>query len=165
MKKLIAIAILSCTLSASMAQANKSVFFEVGGNGLGFSANFDSRFTKSEKGFGFRAGVGFIPPIDAIIFATPFILTVPLAINHLAGNGANYFESGIGVTYVHSSKGVAFFDDELDDAAISTIAIVPSIAYRHAKTGKAAQWRAVISPLLVDGTVAFWAGISIGYKF
>ena len=164
MKKLIAIAILSCTLSAAKAQANKSVFFEIGGNGLGFSANFDSRFTKSEKGFGFRAGVGFIPPVNAIVVATPSMLTVPLGVNHLAGNAPNYFESGIGITYVHISGDINFLGDH-EDATGSVIAFVPSIAYRHARTGKAAQWRAVISPLLVNGTVAFWAGISIGYKF
>lgn len=164
MKKVIAIAILSCTLTASNAQANKSVFFEIGGNGLGFSANFDSRFTKSEKGFGFRAGVGFIPPIDAIIVATPSMLTVPLGVNHLAGKGPNYFESGIGITYVHISGDIDFWG-VTEDTKGSVVAFVPSIAYRHARTGKAGQWRAVLSPVFVNGTVAFWAGISIGYKF
>ena len=164
MKKLIAIAILSSTLSTAMAQANKSVFFEIGGNGLGFSANFDSRFTKSEKGFGFRAGVGIIPPINAILVETPSMLTVPLVINHLAGNGPNYFESGIGITYVHISGDIDFWGVS-EETKKSVFAFVPSIAYRHARTGKAAQWRAVLSPILVNGTVAFWAGISIGYKF
>jgi hypothetical protein len=165
MKKVIAIALLSCTLNAAMAQANKSVFFEIGGNGLGFSANFDSRFTKSETGFGFRAGVGFIPPVNAILVATPSMLTVPLGVNHLAGKGPNYFESGIGITYVHTSGGIIFLDDNEDNADINAIVFVPSIGYRHAKAGKAFQWRAIISPVIGKGGAEFWAGISLGYKF
>jgi len=170
MKKLIAIAILSCTISAAMAQANKSVFFEIGGNGLGFSANFDSRFTKSEKGFGFRAGVGFLPPThsetDIIYPSTPFMLTVPLAINHLAGKAPNYFESGIGITYVYTSGNVSSeFWGYSEDATGSSLAFVPSVGYRHAKTGKAFQWRAVISPVIGQGGATFWMGLSLGYKF
>ena len=162
--------IVSIAICSLHAQANKSVFLEVGGNGLGFSANFDSRFTKSEKGFGFRAGVGFMPPThsetDIIYPSTPFMLTVPLAINHLAGKAPNYFESGIGITYVYTSGNVSSeFWGYSEDATGSSLAFVPSVGYRHAKTGKAFQWRTVISPVFGPGGAMFWMGLSLGYKF
>lgn len=37
-----------------------SFYAELGGPGILFSANFDSRFTKSSLGFGGRVGIGFI---------------------------------------------------------------------------------------------------------
>jgi len=167
MKKLfLTTVIVLIAISSLHAQANKSVFFELGGNGLAFSANFDSRFKKSEKGFGFRAGLGFIPAVDAILFATPFMVTVPLGINHLAGKAPNYFESGIGITYVYITDNFtsAFWGDT-EGTPGSTMVFVPSVGYRYAKTGKAIQWRIFISPLFGPGGSKFWAGLSLGYKF
>lgn len=154
-----------------LGQDNKSVFFELGGNGLGFSANFDSRFSKAEKGFGFRAGIGFIPALnqgdaDILFPSTPALLTIPFAINHLAGNAPNYFESALGLTYVHVSGTVSSdFWGYSEDVTGSAVAFVPSIGYRFARSGKGFQGRIFISPIIGSGGAAFWGGLSAGYKF
>ncbi len=176
MKKIIVkivstIAIVLISINTVLAQGNKSVFLELGGNGIGFSLNFDSRFTKSEKGFGFRAGIGFFPAInegdaDIIAPSTPSLLSIPIGINHLAGNAPHYFESGLGITYVHvSGKVSSDFWGYSEDVTGSAIAFVPSIGYRYAKPGKAFQGRIFISPVIGSGGASFWAGLSVGYKF
>jgi len=152
------------------AQRNKSVFLELGGNGLGFSLNFDSRFKKSENGFGFRAGIGLVPAVnsnaDILYPSTPSILTIPFAINHLAGNAPHYFESGLGITYGHVSGSISSeFWGYNEDVTGSAVVFMPSVGYRFAKTGKAFQGRIIISPLIGSGGASFWAGLSVGYKF
>lgn len=161
---------IACILFATTyAQGNKSVFLEFGGNGLGLSANFDSRFKKSEKGFGYRVGIGCIPgtnsSADIIYPSTPFFLTIPVGINYLVGKAPHYFESGLGLTYMYTSGTMTsdFWGYE-EDVSGSYAAFVPSIAYRHAKAGKAFQYRIIISPVISNGAV-FWGGLSVGYQF
>lgn len=169
MKQLILSTIACALLLTTHAQGNKSVFLEFGGNGLGFSANFDSRFKNSEKGFGYRVGIGFIPPTksaaDIIYPSTPSFLTIPVGVNHLAGKAPHYFESGLGVTYMYTSGTMTseFWGYE-EDVSGSYFAFVPSIGYRHARTGKAFQYRILISPVISEGAM-FWAGLSVGYQF
>ena len=172
MKKIISIAAMLLLLGSSIfSQGNKSVFFELGGNGLGFSINYDARFSKSENGFGFRAGIGYFPAVntgDADIFvpSTPSMLTIPVGINHLAGKAPHYFESGLGITYVNISGSFSSdFWGYSEDASGSAVGFIPSIGYRYAKAGKGFQGRAVISPIIGSGGFAFWLGLSAGIKF
>jgi hypothetical protein len=169
MKKTFLGAVIILSFNSVFAQATKSAFFELGGNGLGFSVNFDSRFTKSEKGFGWRAGIGWIPPTsqaDIVIPSTPSILTIPIGVNHLAGKAPNYFESGLGVTYAYVNGNISSdFWEYNEKVKGGTVLFIPSIGYRHAKTGKAFQWRIVVSPIISSPEISFWAGLSLGYKF
>lgn len=135
-------------------RAAQSVFVEVGGNGVGFSANYDSRFNKSEKGLGFRVGIGIYPTI-------PSILTIPVGINHLAGKAPHYFESGVGVTYV-SLLSFSFFGSNVK---ANGIAFIPSIGYRYQPSGKGFTGRVFISPLIASGGAQFFGGLSGGFKF
>lgn len=163
MKQFILVTILCELIATTYAQGNKSVFLELGGNGGIISANFDSRFKKSEKGLGYRVGIGLIPGINDAIIGTPTFVTVPVGINYLVGKAPNYFESGLGFTYLHTSGSGSFLGME-DDMSGSYTAFVPSIGYRHAKAGKGIQYRLFISPVISAGT-AFWAGISVGHHF
>jgi hypothetical protein len=172
MKKILLSAIACLSFVTTIhAQANKSVFLELGGNGGFLSVNFDSRFSKTEKGLGYRAGVGFIPALntgnaDFFFPSTPSILTVPFGINHLAGKAPNYFESGFGITYAYTSGDISsdFWGYSVDVSG-SIWNFVPSIGYRYANTGKGFQFRACISPIINKGDAMFWAGVSAGYKF
>jgi hypothetical protein len=144
----------------------KSFYGELGGNGIGISANYDSRFTKSEKGIGYHIGIGFVPGFDIFFFKTSSFLTIPFGINHLAGRAPNYFESGLGATFlsgkVGSFFGGIFGDDETD---INTFVFIPSIGYRFAPAGKNMTARVFISPAFGNGGGSFFGGISLGYKF
>ena len=132
----------------------QAIYVELGGNGLFLSANYDFRFTKSQKGFGMRLGVGF--------FGGTII--VPVGINHLAGKAPNYFESGIGITYLkYTGNDNLFFK-----SGSSGVALLPSIGYRYQPEHKGFFGRIAISPLIdleKGGRWFPWAGIGLGYKF
>lgn len=153
------------------AQSNKSVFFELGGNGLGLSLNFESRLAKSEKGFGLRGGIGLIPAINAgdadiLIPSSPAVLTIPISINHLAGKAPSYLETGLGVTYAYTNGTFSSdFWGYSEKVQQGIFLLIPSVGYRYAKTGKGFMGRIVISPIIGSGGVTFWAGLSAGYKF
>ena len=152
------------------AQGNKSVFFELGGNGLFLSANFDSRFTKKENGFGFRAGIGFVPAFngDGLIFPqTPAFLTIPIGVNHLLGRGPHYLESGLGFTYIYTSGTITYdFWGYSEDVSGSAIGFIPSIGYRYAQIGPGRfQGRIFVCPAIGSGGVVLFGGLSAGFKF
>ena len=136
----------------------RSVFLEFFGNGCGLSANFDSRFSKKENGFGYRVGIGFssgFGEVDADVISFPVEFAIPIGINHLAGKGPHYFESGLGLTFISGRQ----------TGSGSQLFFIPSIGYRYAKIGKGFQGRFVTTPLIGSGGVTFYLGASIGFKF
>lgn len=144
------------TKDTDSAKAAKSVFLEIGANGVTFSANFDTRFSKKQGGLGMRLGLGFFGGSGA------GVLTVPVGLNYLVGKAPNFFEAGLGYTY-------ATFTSSSDDDFFSGDGglIFPSIGYRYQAVGKGIVARIVISPAIdVAGNGwLFFGGVSIGYKF
>ena len=133
----------------------QSVFIEIGGNGLLFSANYDVRFGPRQNGLGGRLGVGFFGGSGG------GILTVPAGINYLAGKAPNFLEVGLGYTY-------ATFTGSDDFFAGSGNILVPSIGYRYQQKSKGLMARVVFSPLIgldEGGGWGFFGGIGVGYKF
>ena len=137
----------------------KSVYAEIGGNGLLISANYDFRFAKKQDGFGARAGVGFIPDLGF----TPGAVTFPLGVNYLSGKGASYFEAGLGVTFITFSTGGDFLGNQVKGETIAFF--VPGIGYRYQPIRNGFTARIFVSPFIGSGEVQFWAGLSLGYKF
>jgi hypothetical protein len=136
----------------------RSLFLEFGGNGCGLSANFDSRFGKKENGFGYRVGIGFAPGFGKVaddVVSLPVDFTIPIGINHLAGKGPHYFESGLGLTFISGSE----------VGSGNQLFFIPSIGYRYAKIGKGFQGRIVTTPLIGSGGIEFYLGASVGFKF
>lgn len=160
----------SLLMQPVMSQGNKSVFLEFGGNGLGFSANYDARVSKNEKGLGFRVGVGFFPGVsirgndDPTFFSWPTIFSIPVGLNYLAGKAPNYFEAGLGATYLYGRGRFTFFFLPVD-GTLSTLIFIPSAGYRFAKVGKSFQARVFISPYIYSGGVSVYGGSSVGIKF
>jgi len=125
----------------------QSVYGEIGANGIVFSANYDVRFGNSQKGLGLRIGIGGLATY----------LTVPIAINHLSGKAPNYFEGGLGITYVTDAEATS------DHGT----AFVFSAGYRYQPLKNGFTARVVVSPLVAtDGEgFFFYGGVSFGYKF
>lgn len=140
--------------------AAKDVFLELGGNGGFLSLNYDTRFSKSGKGLGARIGVGFIPPIDAFFVVTPTIITIPLGLNYLAGNGPHHLEIGAGITLA-TAKSDLFGDEENAFGA----AFVPSLGYRYQPRHRGFTARVFASPFIGQGGATFFAGVSGGIRF
>lgn len=139
--------------SAIPSKTSKAVYGELGGSGLAFSANFDSRF-KGYKGLGFRIGIGGAGGTGG------GILTVPVGLNVLAGKaGPHYFEGGATVTLVTDA-----FD--FGDESSSGWFALPHIGYRYSKPTSSFNGRIYVGPFITSGFVFFpFGGISAGYTF
>src|SRR5687768_14198583 len=81
-------------------------YAELGGPGILFSANIDSRFKQSSLGLGGRAGIGFVtaddgdydPQTGNYTYRNRSIITVPVQLNYIFGKptSVHTFEVGAG---------------------------------------------------------------------
>jgi hypothetical protein len=145
-------------------KAAKSIFVELGGPGLA-SLNYDMRLQNKEDGLGFRVGIGGFSVKEQ--FGTDAqrtgLLTVPVALNYLLGKDKrNYFEMGVGFTYVSlTTKGQAFEKDQF-----STSFGHLHFGYRLQPQNGGFTFRAGITPVFnSNGFVPYYASLSFGYKF
>lgn len=155
MKKIILT--LSFALIGFVAVQAQSMYFELGGPGLA-SINFDTRFAKSDDGFGGRVGVGgFSVGTSGDRVGVVFI---PIGVNYLLGrDGKNYFELGGGLTPVIASNSSS------DGDFTSTFGHV-SFGYRMQPADGGFTFRAFISPVFGKGYfIPYYGGLSFGYKF
>ena len=131
-----------------------SIFTELGGNSGLLSLNYDKRFSESNSGLGWRAGVGIGAVPSHILFgATP---TFPVGINYLLGKGSHHLEAGAGVT---------FATEEFSPGGerVSSVFFVPSLGYRYQRP-KGFTFRLFASPFIA-GKTEFSAGLSLGASF
>lgn len=137
--------------SASASQ----IYFEAGGSGLIYSLNFDSRFSKTENGLGFRLGIGGAGGDGTGYFA------IPAQINYLLGENGKYLELGGGLTYVNVQDDF-FFNDQTESAAYANVVI----GFRSQPFGrKGLTWRVAFTPFIGGGAFLPYAGASIGFRF
>ncbi|HEY0040925.1 MAG TPA: hypothetical protein VGB71_09695 [Flavisolibacter sp.] len=73
----------------------KALYAELGGPGGFVSLNYDTRFTKSGKGLGLRAGAGLLFDPYGVGFS------IPVALNYLAGKRAHLLELAAGASFFH----------------------------------------------------------------
>lgn len=155
-KSLLALFIFSLVSYGSNAQsAAKAVYAELGGPGIA-SINYDMRFSKTEGGFGFRAGVGGFR-IDQV-----GLVFIPLGLNYITSKDSkHYFEAGAGVTIVNASGD--FVDAE---GTFNTTFGHLNIGYRLQPKEGGLFFRAAINPVFGKGFfIPYYAGIAFGYKF
>jgi hypothetical protein len=157
----------------------KAVYMEAGGIGLPYSISFDTRFKKgANTGMGGRLGFGGFA-IDG-----EKMLTVPLQLNWLFGKERNYFELGVGATFVHY-EGYGYYEDYtcgpngcfpsgeyytgdfvLPISSVNSVMGTFNFGYRRMPVGSGFTWKAAITPLFNNN--GFWplfGGIAVGYKF
>ncbi|MCC7400636.1 MAG: hypothetical protein IT214_04035 [Chitinophagaceae bacterium] len=158
MKKLCLILLGVASITSLKAQSDntqgtvtsKSVYIELLGSGLAFSANFDSRFN-GRKGLGYRIGMGFVP------LSRRTTLTFPLGVNAILGHGPSYFDAEATATILTSSSG------KFNGKEVSRVFIYPHIGYRYTKPTKSFIGRVYVGPLIFSSKVLPFAGLSLGY--
>ncbi|MVN89831.1 hypothetical protein GO816_01700 [Mucilaginibacter sp. HME9299] len=137
----------------------QSVYAELAGPGLLFSANYDTRFSKARNGWGARAGAGYLSADNNSI------LTLPVQINYLLGKQGKYFEVGLGATFV-STKGSNNDDNffVFDDA--STTIGTMTFGYRYQPIDGGFNFRASLNPIFNKSNfIPYYFGLSFGYTF
>ncbi|MFT3979837.1 MAG: hypothetical protein QM687_05160 [Ferruginibacter sp.] len=157
--------------SSTVPVPNKSFIAELGGPGVLFSANFDTRFTKSPLGFGGRIGIGFVTADQSIYdpnsgyydYKQRSVLTVPLQLNYLFGkpNSVNAFEVGLGATYIGKKLDIFDYYEENATQVLGTA----SFMYRRMPKDGGFSWRIGFTPLFANGLIQPFGAVSVGYNF
>lgn len=148
---------------------NKSFYAELGGPGILFSANYDSRFNKTPFGFGGRIGLGFVSADETDYsngnynYRRTTALTLPVQLNYIFGktNSVNAFEVGAGFTYVSKQLDIFNYYEKKGTNLYGTAAFM----YRRVPMNGGFSWRIGFTPLIGNGNVQASAAVSIGYNF
>lgn len=129
----------------------QNIFVELGGQGLVFTANYDTRFSDKRNGIGGRIGIGAIGGDDANV------MTIPVSLNYLLGEGKNFFEIGLGATYANAS---------IFDSNGSSVFGTMSFMYRLQPIKSGFSFRGGFTPFFNSEVfIPYFAGISLGYTF
>ncbi len=142
-------------------KAAKAAYAEIGGPGIA-SANFDTRFQKTEDGLGGRIGIGGFSLGSSADGGKISIITIPVGVNYLIGkDNKNYFELGAGFTYVGAKSSDSFNSDNFS-SSFGNI----TLGYRLAPESGGFFFKAEITPVFGKGFfIPYYGGIGFGYKF
>ena len=147
-----------------------SFYVELGGPGILFSANVDSRFQKSNLGLGFRAGLGFVTADEEFTDASGYtyyeprsVVTVPVQLNYVFGKptSPHTFEVGAGLTYAGKELDILNFYDEKKTQLYGSA----SFMYRRQPLGGGFTWRIGFTPLIAHGYIQPSGAVGVGYNF
>lgn len=128
-----------------------SIFLEILGNGLIFSANYDVRILDV---FGARAGIGYIASADG----DTRIFSMPFTGNFLMGKNGNYIEIGGGITFITGR--VDFLSNTEFFSKVGTLTFM----YRRQPVNGGFMWKIGFSPLFIkDNFTILWGGVSLGH--
>ncbi|WP_316747450.1 hypothetical protein [Pedobacter gandavensis] len=134
----------------------QNIFIELGGQGLTFTANYDSRFFKKRDGLGGRAGIGYFS-VDG-----DKVTTVPLSLNYLLGKNGKYFELGLGATFISTGGDAEVLFNKNESNVIGTM----SFFYRVQPEDSGFAFRIGLSPVFSrDFFLPYYGGLSLGYTF
>jgi hypothetical protein len=152
---------LSLVLAAgAAAQARNVAYLELGGSGIIPTFNYERQL--SERLFG-RVGFSFVTS-EQSDGEDDLTFVFPVAVNYLTHPAGNHhFEAGAGLTWITGDEQDLWEDD--DDEQISNLVGTANFGYRYQKPGRGFVFRAGMVPILHDGELAPWAGLSLGYRW
>lgn len=144
-------------LPSGVEKRAHNVFVELGGQGLQYSINYDTRFSDRRKGFGGRLGLGYIS------LKGRKAATIPVSLNYLLGKGRHFADFGLGATMLISngSKPDMFYSSPTKSIVYTT-----NVSYRFQPIQKGISMRAGVGPVFnYDFNLVYYFGISLGYTF
>jgi len=110
--------------SRDTLNTQKSLYFELLGNGLLWSANFEQKVSPK---LALRLGFGIFSISYDEILGNSNLVTFPLMVNYISGKGKNHFEAGTGLCGVNiKTEGTNEFNMDLTFV----------IGYRYQRSGK-----------------------------
>ncbi len=148
------------TIAFGQNPRKNNIYFELGGNGLFLSMNYERPIIEKANIYG-HLGVGMYG-------IKPTYLTIPFGINYLLKMKGpdNFFEFGIGATYTKAIvKLYAIVEtEENTPTKVCYLNFVPSISYRW-HTEKNFMYKISITPIFNQFDGLPFAGFSIGKLF
>ena len=157
---------------------SQSIYAELGGAGLAYSFNYDFRFDKSDiNSWGMRIGAGGWSRSDSRSdnLWSEGLLTLPVQVNKLFGNGRHFFELGGGTTFIYYRDRYSWSGNEsiirnfsfiLDSGNTPAFMGTLNMGYRKIPENGGFTFRANLTPLF--NHTGFWplfGGVSFGYAF
>lgn len=139
----------------------KAVFMEMGGNGYGFSINYDLRVKKVQNnGLGLRTGIGIGKNYDAIsIEDSHQFIAIPLNINYIIGKRRSGLETGLGIT-----PNIAL--DKMESNSTLKLGAFLNINYRYQPLKEGFVFRMGNTPYYSKRKFEiYYPTISLGYGF
>jgi hypothetical protein len=155
----------STSLMAQKDFRKNDMYFELLGNGIGASVNYE-RQLQDKPGLGVRIGIGYFSGDEQ------FRVSIPLGVNYLfqLGNNKSFLDAGLSGTW----SGAAGLKTVKQETTAGGVRIrdyneriwsaVPSIGYRRHTKGNF-MWRTSFTPILNKYRTMPWFGISIGKRF
>jgi hypothetical protein len=148
------------SLTAVAQQARNAAYFELGGNAIAPSVNYERQFT--ERWYG-RVGLTVVSSSESggdsdTTYGIPVMVGT---FTRPAGN--HHFETAAGLLFI-TGDSQDFFDDE-DDEEINNVAGTITLGYRYQKPGRGFVFRAGFTPIFDTSGILPWAGVSFGYAW
>ena len=167
-KRMLTAASLTLILSSGFAQSN-TIYFELLGNGLLYSLNYDRMVTDN---ISVRAGYGGLtvsqmradPTGFGIITEDVKITMIPVLANYLRGEGNHKLEMGAGVVLV--SVDWTGTMEELGSFSLGADGAIPTgnFGYRYQKSEGGFFFKASLCPFFAETMVTSF-GLGLGYSF
>lgn len=111
---------------SEQASKKNQLYFELGGNGIIYSLNYERLLTENLT---LRAGFGITP---GIIFVEGTFVHIPVTVSYLIGGARSKFETGLGAVYFSGSDIKVF---GLKSGELSEVALTGIIGYRYTSQG------------------------------
>lgn len=152
--------VISLLIATSVSAQRNVAYFELGGNGIIPSFNYERQL--SERLYG-RVGFSFVVGEEAD-GDTDQTYIFPLMVNYLTHPAGNHhFEAGAGATWITGDSQDLYDND--DDEELSNLVGTLTIGYRYQKPARGFVFRAGFTPVFDTGGVLPWGGVSFGYRW
>jgi len=160
-----------------------SIYFELGGNALLYSINYDRTFRLNDNlKLAPRVGFMYLPPDRSSDFKIfPQMTNIPLELNLLLGKStgsSTFAEVGFGLNYISYSDGYTSRENDArpEEHIVKGVVTTARLGFRHQKPAGGIMYRlGMLVPLSRDrrsmvytGDDIFptlWGGFSLGYAF
>jgi hypothetical protein len=154
-------------------KVSKQFYTELGGPGIMFSANMDTRLSnKSHLGWGLRVGIGFTIKDDDYYDSNGnysssirTIPTLPVGFNYLFGKegSAHTFEVGAGTTFLFQKVEMLNYDSHRKEGYFMGFF---TFMYRRQPLTDGFTWRIGMTPLInTAGDIVPFGAAGIGFAF
>ncbi len=145
----------------------QTLFVDLGGPGITYSGNYDTRFYNQTDGLGGRIGLGY--NFGGNVHTT----TIPIGINYLAGDykRGRYFEAGFNETIVlaNFTKDYDNYDTGIfttDNSGHQTILMTSfTFGYRSQPVAGGFSFRTGVMPYLIQNKSNLSVYLSFGFNF
>jgi hypothetical protein len=145
--------------------APNAIYFELGGNGIIYTFNYDRRFQDKLTG---RIGLMYVGGSVSTSegeSGEADILLIPVMVNGLLGGGNHRFELGLGPVFAGASgSGTTVEGVDFEASGFGFGGVASTIGYRHQPVDGGFVFRIGLTPFLL-GDFALWGGLSLGYAF